>query len=67
MDSLAPQLTKHILTEDEYTANEEKARAAITKKKKTIGTIATAIIVITTAFILFFGLKSGDFSFEVYF
>ena len=66
IERVQKMLGKHILTDEEFAENEEKARAAIAKKRKTTDIVVKAVS-ITVALLVFFLLvitKGGtDFTF----
>lgn len=67
IERMQKKLGKHILSETEIAENEESARAAIARKKKLGNIIASVIAIAATSAALYFCLKSGDFSFKIYF
>ena len=66
IERIQNMLGKHILTDEEFAENEEKARAAIAKKRKTIDIVVKAVSTTVALLVLFLWIitKGGtDFTF----
>ena len=67
IDRIQKELHKTVLSDAEIAENQEKAKTKIKKQAKVKQIIITLFAVIIIALILYFKIKSGDFSFKVYF
>lgn len=67
IEKIQKKLDKTILSEGEILDHKADAKDQINKKTKIFNIIFTAITVSVFALILYFKIKSGDFSFEFYF
>ena len=67
IDRIQKELHKTVLSDTEIAENQEKVKAKIKKQAKVKQIITTLFAVIIIALILYFKIKSGDFSFKVYF
>ena len=66
IDRIQKELHKTVLSDAEIAENQEKVKAKIKKQAKVKQIITTLFAVIIIALILYFKIKSGDFSFKVY-
>ena len=65
-EKIQKRLGKHILSEQEIFENEEAARSAIERKKKIVKIVLGITTAIIVALVLYFEIKSGEFSFKFY-
>ena len=66
IERMQKMLGKHLLTDEEFAENEEKARAAIAKKRKTTDIVVKAVSITVALLVLFLWIitKGGtDFTF----
>ena len=67
IEQMQKMLGKHILTDEEFAENEEKARAAITKKRKITEIVVKAVSITVVLLVLFLWITKGGTDFTFYF
>lgn len=67
IEQMQKMLGKHILTDEEFAENEEKARAAIAKKIKITEIVVKAVSITVVLLVLFLWITNGGTDFTFYF
>lgn len=66
IEQMQKMLGKHILTDEEFAENEEKARAAIAKKRKITEIVVKAVSITVVLLVLFLWITKGGTVFTFY-
>jgi len=67
IEQMQKMLEKHILTDEEFAENEEKARSAIAKKRKITEIVVKAVSIIVVLLVLFLWITNGGTDFTLFF
>lgn len=67
ISEIQKQLSKNTLSEEEIAQNEGRIRDAMNKRAKITKIVWSAIAVLLLALSIYFGIRSGEFSFKFYF
>ena len=67
IEQMQKMLGKHILSDEEFAENEEKARAAIAKKRKITEIVVKAVSITVLLLVLFLWITNGGTDFTFYF
>ena len=67
IEEIQKHIGAHTLTQDNINDNYEKASATLKRKRKIINIISKLFGAIATILVIYYWIKSGDFSFKFYF